>query len=1045
MPRSPETTSRFPQLLRRFTPERPRTAEQRTVAPPTMDPLVMIEKVLQLAETHPDQSVTIRPITYVLDDEGTEFAHYLPLQFRPEHFPDLDKKPVKKQLDQLFLRPKPLLEQGDEQDVHTTPAPLLTPPKNPTLSQRLEQIFIKEDELGISSRLPLPALESLFRQPESLELKAIAPASDEVVALTQLGVMAGKKGWQAPRQAVTTLYTQHQEDWELRDPVFRKQHRNQSQGVRRFLPVPTPSFERATELITRSYQRRVKQENDALQLKKEGKLDVQLDWKQQVPLFAQVTHLAAQDAYAGRPEFQDDVHEKILQVKDRLDPRPFTVPPKPDTPLPTEQDLISGKHPLDSETTQRIQNQRQTALFREHIMQLRAATYDLPTQEQRLQQMYVHALNQLHAGTFTLEDMQSFFKTLPQLNKQPLEQLTHQQAAQLLSAQLEIMSRPAVNTVQLTPAERQVLQLAEQLNERGLYFFNSNYVQDHSTTAFHGTFALTDQGLQLDLCPDCTPLQSLTLQSVVSTPLSLPLQATMFPTPLGLSGFSSLSILGGLAQLSGLGGSGGDSASIEVARVRQAPAQKKAQTKSRVVTLLNVEKNTPPRTKARTQEVSAKPKKLENAPKKPAVKKVVSFPSQSSVKKESRNLTREQKPSPLVTVFSAQSSRPRIAIERPKSLGHEKKGSIRTSVQRVTAPVIEKVKPFALRKTTSKLARPPELLRPKPREKIEKVRLVHKVFERPVEKLIQKPVLKPETVERKKEVIAATPFRRSIIISPKGQEKRMVVIPSLSVTRKDVVVQPQRSIRRRSQQDAESRTQKVVRKTESSVTLHQRSKVSEVVTKKRFQQQEKKEVVKVKVEKKVANTVEKKAAETNQLQEQVRKKIEQTVQKKTENVVSQKKVNEKTQAVSKEVKTQQEANEEKVSTVEQLLSVPFFALFSLRTLVRGQTQFEQQQAVQIRQTTQSEKQESSADQAAFIAQLRKKSENSQGVGRGGKQSHHASDTVQASSALQRTTLRALPTTSTIDVSDSFNLARDIKMWIREAQMYPRLLEQYYAA
>jgi hypothetical protein len=1030
MSRSPETTRRFPQLFRRFTPERPSSAERRVTPAPVMDMPVMIEKELPLAQTHPDQSVTIRPVAYIRDDEGTDIPHFVPLHFRPEHFPEVDRPPVKKQLDQLALRPKPTVEdvtvlpptqEGETLGHATSPSPALQLPRNPTLEQRLQQLLIKDDEFGIRPTIPLPALQTLFQVPEAVVLPEVTPASDELVALTQLGLMSGKKGWQAPRQAVIALYTQHQEEWELRDPVFRKQRRSQARDVRRFLPQPDPSFERATELISRTYQRRLKQEDEAVRLKKEGKLDEQLDWKEQVPLFAQVTHIAAQDALAGRPEFQDDVQEKILRVKDLIDPRPFVVPPKPKKPLASEQDLIDGKATLDPETAQRIQNQRQTALFQDQIKLLRTDLQHHPKQAQKVQEMYVHALNQLHAGVITLDDLQGFLKMVPELAMQPLEQLSHKQVAQVLSTQLEILSRPAAASQQPTPMEQQILQLAVELNERGLFFFNTSYVKGHSPTAFHGAFRMTEQGLQLHLCPSCTPLQSLTLQSVALSPLSIPIQIPSLPTPVGFGGFSALSVLGTMAQLGGAAGEGGGTVERAVETRSSAPVRKRVSKKTRKETVFNVEysggasanvgpravrltRKKPESTLKKTLVVKEAPVR-KDVPKKQAVSKTVHTKPERSEKKERSTLLPRPKKIHSVTLFSAPAPHP-VATENLTLPWFKKQVKAPEAVPKVT-PTSEKAK-FV---STSFQPKTPD----KPAQ-----------------------VLKPAI--KKEKTLVFTPFRRSAVTIPKIEKKRQGV------------ESPQRSLSLRSERVAESRTQRVVQKNKSTVRVRQSSSVSESFTKKVSQQQ--REVVEKKVEKKVEEKIAKRVVQkvTRTIgkgdttpvkqQEQIAPKAVQHNEKKIEEVVSQKKVNVETDE-KQQVTQQDDIQKEKVSTAEQLLSVPLLAFLSLGVLKR-----EQVSAVVRRETTQtvqSKKRESSAELAIDTALLRKRSENSQGVGRGGKQSSRASDKSQVSSVIQSGTFREITTKKTVDLGDSFNLGRDVRGWIMEAKRYPRLLEQYYAA
>lgn len=1058
-----------------------------------MDKPVMIEEELPLAQTHPDQSVTIRPVAYIRDDEGTDIPHFVPLHFRPEHFPELDRPQVKKQLEQLSLRPKPTVEdvtalppsQDDETLGHApSPSPVLQPPRNPTLEQRLQQLLIKDDEFGIRPTIPLPALQTLFQTPEVVVLPEVTPASDELVALTQLGLMSGKKGWQAPRQAVIALYTQHQEEWELRDPVFRTQHKARRKASGRRSTAPPPTFERATELISRTYQRRLKQEDEAVRLKKEGKLDEQLDWKEQVPLFAQVTHIAAQDALAGRPEFQDDVQEKILQVKDLIDPRPFIVPPKPKKPHVSEQDLIDGKATLDPETAQRIQNQRQTALFQDQLKLLRTQAQQLPHQAAKMQEMYVHALNQLHAGVITLEDLHDFLKTKPELMVQPLEQLSHKQVAQVLSTQLEILSRPPVASQQLTPIEEQILQLAVELNERGLFFFNTSYVKGHSATAFHGTFRMTEQGLQLHLCPSCTPLQSLTLQSVVSSPLSLPLQAPAIASvPAGVVGLRSLSSLVAVAELSGAafggamsvggGGSLGSVVRSTAPRFFDVPKSIK-----RPALVKNVAPRKPARAPSGGGAVRRASRVFTPAPQRPEIsqrpsrKKVVeqaATPPKVKLRQPLRQSPGEAPKPPEKKVISrAEVKKPIV----PESI-IDKKVKKRSSTPKLTLvydakkPAVNSVDRAPLARVTAQPVKRPEVPRTR-----KVVRLVQRV-ETP--RQAQNSVVRvvPDTPSFSRALLSPkkTEYRPTALPLPKKTEQRPATIPRRF---KQVLTTSPRRVERGVQVGSSTRTgSRELRKIQidRTKTVKRESKVNQVASVRRTEQNSiSKSISKTKEStvKEAITTRRTTPTQTETKQTQRTEKVERTQAPAAASLVSETKHR---VSIKEERSTQQETQAQhqvqsdrskeqsekaRVQTDELFLSVPTLAFMALRSLTaRGSSVDNMVMTHRHRPADGPPQGRSSA--AENIIALRRSSENAQGVGRGGSGSMAVGkkkavkrdtavvlpDDTTSTRSTQRTALLSLPMTAVVDPTDSFNLGRQIKMWVREAQMNPAFIQQYY--
>jgi hypothetical protein len=71
-----------------------------------------------------------------------------------------------------------------------------------------------------------------------------------------------------------------------------------------------------------------------------------------------------------------------------------------------------------------------------------------------------------------------------------------------------------------------------------------------------------------------------------------------------------------------------------------------------------------------------------------------------------------------------------------------------------------------------------------------------------------------------------------------------------------------------------------------------------------------------------------------------------------------------------------------------------------------------------------------------------------GQGRGGgsvtKKKTRAKTPVQTTDRVMTASMRSLPTNAMIDVSDSFNTAREVKMWAQEALAHPKLIARYYA-
>lgn len=147
-------------------------------------------------------------------------------------------------------------------------------------------------------------------------------------------------------------------------------------------------------------------------------------------------------------------------------------------------------------------NQQHSEMLKD---QLKAQRVKLPSLDST---EIISTLQKLHANTFTPEQINVFFAQLEDIEVVEDDglSLSHAEIVAVLSAELEIITRPDFENIELTQQEQKILQIAELLHKQKYWFVHFEDAGDNHGEGYHGNIKVgEDGGVEIDLCPEHTP------------------------------------------------------------------------------------------------------------------------------------------------------------------------------------------------------------------------------------------------------------------------------------------------------------------------------------------------------------------------------------------------------------------------------------------------------------------------------------------------------------------------------------------------------------
>jgi hypothetical protein len=737
--------------------------------------------------------------------------------------------------------------------------------------------------------------------------------------------------------------------------------------------------------------------------------------------------LLALAAVTSEKEFPA-VHQLVSAITE-YDSRPKRSKAKTQQSTPVEEFFASNKRRLDPVKREQIKQGRKqfTDQFANNLKKKRQAH----TTDPKLMLEGLLAFHDVEAP----KDLENF---ISQIAQKPLVELQHDEIAVILSAQMEKMTG-SQDAVVSDPTRQLIADLTKQLNDHGHYFFNMDFSEHHDKDTYHGVLiTLPDGTVHFDLCLIHTPAIDLQLANL-SFELSIPSVPTLsVPAlsgfPEALSGVVSLGQgLPLFAQAFAFSGaslgtvfSGSERSSITTSggsttkpKTPEAPTRK---SKPQVIFQSSGgsgSRNTNENGKERNVTPPVMPKPKERIVKTPSLKKPekpksVPVPSLSRPKHRetpifvarsasaptvSRPITKERKSTPLIISKPKVERVPRIVLQ-PRIVnqsGNERKASSLTSsgsarketVSRGATQSTRRVSEVPVATTTASFYK----------------RLEQVFQEKQVAEVRKKQQVKPQS-EMRTNVVTA-PARRDI------QSKPVATAHSVKETKQTPAI------------------------TSSNKTAEKRTKVEQIKPTETKSQIKKTKVLSPEAEIQVQQI---KAKVNIRTQEEVSVAKEVVKQKQVKEVRATQEQSIPTQANKPTAET---TNENLVTITAALVGGALFE--SAKRIIPIQAQ---ETVSPTLATEHTDALLTSDTQLDVVGNLLARRHAEYGQGRGGgsvtKKKTRAKTPVQTTDRVMTASMRSLPTNAMIDVSDSFNTAREVKMWAQEALAHPKLIARYYA-
>jgi hypothetical protein len=745
----------------------------------------------------------------------------------------------------------------------------------------------------------------------------------------------------------------------------------------------------------------------------------------------------AMEASTKKGRHSPEVLEGQRQQKTILNQQRYNIP-KEKPELTTQQEIVEGKKRANPEDTRRFTREEFTRAIQEYLTTDRAIHHQVGQDPQPDHHFY--ALLQFQRGKYPLQKLKEFKQLAIDASQKIPSELTHEEVAILLSMEMEIRTRPLstkAQAINFTAAENRILQIANEIHEHGYFYINSKLGDSHDPMSIHMSGGV--------LCMIHTPVQ-LQMLSNVATQVQAVTAGLQLPIS-GIGNFSAFSgfteALGGVTSLgqglslftqafafsgASLGAvfSGSERSSSTTSggsttkpKTPEAPTRK---SKPQVIFQSSGgsgSRNTNENGKERNVTPPVMPKPKERIVKTPSLKKPekpksVPVPSLSRPKHRetpifvarsasaptvSRPITKERKSTPLIISKPKVERVPRIVLQ-PRIVnqsGNERKASSLTSsgsarketVSRGATQSTRRVSEVPVATTTASFSK----------------RLEQVFQEKQVAEVRKKQQVKPQS-EMRTNVVTA-PARRDI------QSKPVATAHSVKETKQTPAI------------------------TSSNKTAEKRTKVEQIKPTETKSQIKKTKVLSPEAEIQVQQI---KAKVNIRTQEEVSVAKEVVKQKQVKEVRATQEQSIPTQANKPTAET---TNENLVTITAALVGGALFE--SAKRIIPIQAQ---ETVSPTLATEHTDALLTSDTQLDVVGNLLARRHAEYGQGRGGgsvtKKKTRAKTPVQTTDRVMTASMRSLPTNAMIDVSDSFNTAREVKMWAQEALAHPKLIARYYA-
>lgn len=603
---------------------------------------------------------------------------------------------------------------------------------------------------------------------------------------------------------------------------------------------------------------------------------------------------------------------------------------------------------------------------------------------------------------------------ISRIAQKPLIELQHDEIAIILSAQMEIITRTQAETT-IDQTGQLIADLTKQLNDHGHYFFNMDFSEHHDKDTYHGVLiALPDGTVQFDLCLIHTPAIDLQLANL-SFELSIP-SAPSF----------SISTLSGLTETLG----------------ESIPLFAQALAFDGVSSVISGGEETN-NTKAGGSIAQPKSSKTLRKVFKPKVIYQASMSGSGGEKKLANPIKNKSEPKSKI--------QKRVAIALPKKI-EKPKAAPQSSVSRS--------KPREI---------PVYIARPKPQRRVSKlVKKEKKVAPPLAEKLtvkhVPKPIVKPRIVSRSR-IDQKIPVSRSV----QQSQTKHDVTPSLNQVRSRVVTGkevPTLSTRRIEQSFPTRANRRVTTRPVTHAVTIVRLETSKIARRQTIRRSYQRKTDVAQTQHRAHSQLEH-ASKTVTIPAHQENRVKPTTSTKIikkelktpvrlahtpiEKKVGKKEVIKQSPLVVKAAVTSSNQVKESTANKTGLLSGVLFEASIQSSII--QNQFSDKSVLVIKKSK-DVIQKKEANSISSILSSKNSDFGQSRRGRDGaknakqkkkKLSFKTSDTDSIKTEQVLTaTMRSLPINTIFDVSDSFNTAREVKMWAQEAMAHPKLMEKYYS-
>jgi hypothetical protein len=662
---------------------------------------------------------------------------------------------------------------------------------------------------------------------------------------------------------------------------------------------------------------------------------------------------------------------------------------------PLEDFFSSNKRRLEPEKRERIKKGR------------KQFTEEFAAELKNKRQTNTTDPKQMLEGLLAFHDVelpQNLDSYITQLAQKPIVELSHKEIAVVLSAQMERMTR-AQNSGNIDTVDQLTIDLTTKLNDHGHFFFNMDFNEHHDKDTYHGVLiTLPDGSVHFDLCLIHTPGIDLQLANM-SFNLSVPSIPTFSVPAVGLT-----EAFGGIGALS-----------QGVSLFAQAFAFGVASTGA-------VFSGGERKAGGQSGGSVARPKTAEAA--REVSKPNVIFQSSGGGSRRERKATSSVQPKPKIqerpasTPLTRKTEKPKVTLVSPPSRSKPRE-----------VPIFTAIPSRKVRRETFSTAKPKQKERSTviPKPTVEKIPRI----------AVQRRIINAFGTERKTSQRVATSHSRtefntsSSKTHQKSTEVRTTIASGSFAKRLEQVFQTKSRQRVISTpvEILQSTSGPAHSKTETK-TAKQQEKTDTIPTGKSTEKK-----TRVNVRKQIVpQPITQKTMRVRQIQaKQIVSEKKQRVQ--VQEARARESEKEESTEVVGSVDVQQNANENIVSGMATLVGGAVIEVAKRVANTRNDIETPTEGATATMSETQYEEAEV-VD--AMLARKHAEYGQRHGGSPSAKKKTNTRSAVQNTDKVMTASMRSLPTNAMIDVSDSFNTAREVKMWAQEALAHPKLIERYYA-